>query len=40
MHFQRGFKALPEGSITQIFFHSRGVKIPKSEVLDRGGLVF
>ena len=40
MHFQRGFKSLPEGSITQIFLHSRGVKVPKAEVLDRGGLVF
>jgi hypothetical protein len=36
MHFQRGFKSLPEGSITQIFLHSRGVKSPKAEVLDRG----
>jgi hypothetical protein len=36
MHFQRGFKSLPEGSITQIFLHSRGVKIPKIEFLDRG----
>ena len=35
-----GFKSLPEGSITQIFLHSRGVKSPKAEVLDRGGLVF
>jgi hypothetical protein len=37
MHFQRGFKSLPEGSIAQIFLHSRGVKIPKIEFLDRGG---
>ena len=43
MLFPEGLKsknALPEGSITQIFLHSRGVKSPKAEVLDRGGLVF
>ena len=37
---QRGFKSLPEGSITQIFLHSRGVKIPKSRGPRQGGFGF
>jgi hypothetical protein len=38
MHVQRGFKSPPEGSITQIFSHSRRVKIPKlkAEILHWG----
>ena len=35
-----GFKSLPEGSITQIFFHSRGVKVPKSRGPRQGGVGF
>ena len=36
MHFQRGFKSLPVGSITQIFF----IKVPKSLGPQQRGLVF
>ena len=50
MLFPEGLKsknALPEGVQVSSrgvnytdFLHSRGVKSPKAEVLDRGGLVF